>query len=165
MDREGVRNVRSDKKVDVKPTLNIELKDAVYRLSYVACQPVKNVGEELCILAFHSNDVIIRLAHYFQRNIKIGKTLYMGRADNKQMIKRLPGHNEKITIRFKQYDFNSIYDLAYAIGVTPSRMVAVLIEFAMSSKVIVNDYVNKYVEGTMTDGQLRELETIKKRLR
>ena len=48
---------------------------------------------------------------------------------------------------------------------TPSRMVSVLIEFAMSSEVIVNEYVNKYVEGRMTDGQLRELEAIKKRLR
>ena len=89
------RKVRSDKKVDVKPTLNIELKDAVYRLSYVTRQPVKNVGEELCVLAFHTNEIIIRLVPYFQRDIKIGKTLYMGRADNKQMIKRLPGHNEK----------------------------------------------------------------------
>lgn len=165
MDRGVSRKVRSDKKVDVKPTLNIELKDAVYRLSYVARQPVKNVGEELCIIAFHSNEIIIQLAPYFQRNIKIGKTLYIGRADNKQMAKRLPGHNEKITIRFKQQDFNCIYDLAYAVSVTPSRVVAVLIEFAMSSEVIVSDYVNKYVEGRMTDGQLREFEEIKKQLR
>lgn len=164
MKREVGKKVRSDKKIDVKPTLSIRLKDLIYSISYVTHTPVKSVGESLSLFALHSKDMMESLAPYLKRTVRIANTLYRGHDDNPQLVKKVFGKNEKITIRFKQQDYARLYDLAYALGVSPSRVVAVLIELALSDVKPFEWYVNETVDG-MTDNQLKEYERIKKQLR
>ncbi|MEB9310261.1 hypothetical protein P4I99_33175 [Bacillus cereus] len=41
---EQERKVRKDKKVDIKPTISVDLKECIYRLSYITNKPVKDGG-------------------------------------------------------------------------------------------------------------------------
>lgn len=156
----GQRKIRSDKKKDVKPTLSFELKDTIYRLSYITYTPVKNIGEALCIDAMYNQKIITSLASHFKRNIKIGNTMYIGNRDSNQIPKRLPAPTDKITIRFKQAHFDFIYDLAYALNVSPSRVVAILLQYAMSDMATVNRFIVSYLEHELTTNQLKELKEV-----
>ncbi|MED4888435.1 MULTISPECIES: hypothetical protein [Lysinibacillus] len=70
MTTKGQRKVRSDKKMDLKPTLTIELKDAIYRLSYVTNTLVKDVSAHLCAVAIDSVEIMKSIAKHFQRDIR-----------------------------------------------------------------------------------------------
>ncbi|MCM3068585.1 hypothetical protein M3568_19950 [Priestia flexa] len=75
---EKKRKIRSDKKRDVKPSLPIDLKECVYRLSYITNTPVKNVIESICISGLASSKVMDYLSNYFRRGFSFGSTVYMG---------------------------------------------------------------------------------------
>ncbi|MDA6082696.1 hypothetical protein OSJ97_24410, partial [Escherichia coli] len=59
------RKTRSDKKRDVKPTISIDLKNCIYRLSYITNTPVKDVIETICEKGLQSRKVMEYLSEYF----------------------------------------------------------------------------------------------------
>lgn len=160
MDRVGERRVRSDKKKEVKPLLSINLKDAIYRLSYITHSPVKDVCEQLCIAVMNDRKIITDLSMFFIRDIRIDSTIYLGRSENKRLKKRIEGARERVTIKFKAKDYAFIYDLAYALDCSPSRVVAVLLEIAMQDIRIVNQYIKQHLENELTEAQMKELRNI-----
>lgn len=162
MQKGRVRKVRSDKKREVKPVLRIELKDAVYRLSYITYTPVKDVCEQLCIYVMNEKRIIEHLSQYFKRDIRLGTTLYMGNIGNKTVSKRDSGVKSSVTVRFKQNAYDSIAVLSYALDCTPSRTVTLLLGIAMRNTEFVNRYVQKYLDGHLSEIQMRELRGVLK---
>lgn len=158
----SVRKARSDKKREVQPVINIELKDAIYRLSYITYTPVKDVCERLCFYVLNDNYAINQLAQYFKRDVRLGNTLYCGHISNKSVSKRESGENERVTVRFKQSEYDSIAIFGYALDCTPSRTVAILLNIAMRNIAYVNRYIKEYLEGNLTEIQMRELRGILK---
>ena len=162
MSREGYRKIRSDKKRDVKPTINLELKDAIYRLSYVSNTPVKDLIEWLVLDAIRNQKILTRLVGYFKRDLVVDGTLYVGNHEREQFSKLVPGKTEKVTTRFTQYDYARIYDFSYTLEVSPSRAVAILLEFAMSDIPTVNKCLKSFIKHELTDNQVKEINKLNK---
>ncbi|HGE5798668.1 hypothetical protein [Bacillus thuringiensis] len=68
---EQERKVRKDKKVDIKPTISVDLKECIYRLSYITNKPVKDVALHICDYALHSKEIMEILSESFRRNLTI----------------------------------------------------------------------------------------------
>ena len=162
MNREGNRKVRSDKKRDVKPTINLELKDAIYRLNYVTNIPVKDLIEWLVLDAIRNQKILTRLVGYFKRDLVVDGTLYVGNHERNQFNKLVPGKTEKVTTRFTQHDYARIYDFSYTLEVTPSRAVAILLELAMSNISTVNKCLKRFIKHELTENQVKEFNKLNK---
>lgn len=160
--REVERKVRSDKKREVKPVIKLELKDAIYRLSYITYTPVKDVCARLCMYVITDKHMIGQYARYFQRDIRLENTLYFGSSSNKRFTKRDPGETSRVTVRFTQAEYDSIAILSYALDCTPSRTVAILLYAAMRHLKYVNRYVKEYLDGHLSENQMRELRGVLK---
>ena len=160
MKGEGRRKVRSDKKRDVRATVTIELKDCIYRLNEVTKVKVKDISEQFTLLVMRDKDMMNDFSEYFKRTIKVGNTLYRGSINNKQMIKLLPGRTETISIKFKQSDYNYISDLAYVFNISASRMVAVLIQYAVADLEIIADFIVTHKDLRFTQSETIILKEI-----
>lgn len=154
------RKVRSDKKRDVKPVIKIELKDAIYRLSYITFTPVKDVAESMLMYAMNTVDVLNALSPNFRRVVRIKNTLYRGSIDNPRISKRDDGNTERITIRLTQSLYESIYVLAYTLDVSPSRVCAILLDASMRDFRYLNNYVTRHLSSKLTTQQMGELQEI-----
>lgn len=154
------RATRSDKKRDVKPFVTVELKDAIYRLSYITETPVKDVCEELCIFSLNQNYIIEEFSQYFVRKIRIKNTIYFGDLDNPRIhTKKLGGRTERISLRLKPETYEFIYTLSYALNCSVSRVVAILLEKGMHDITFINDYINTHLS-SIDEKRKKELQKI-----
>lgn len=157
---EVVRKVRSDKKRDVKPFISLELKDAIYRLSYITGTPVKNVCEELCVNAINNKHIIEELSNYFHRNIRVNNTLYMGAIENPKIhTKKMATKNDRVSLRLTTELYEFMYTLSYALDCSVSRVVSILLERGIHDVAFINRYVNKHLRD-IDDNRKKELQKI-----
>lgn len=155
------RKVRSDKKVDCKPTVEIDLKELIYRLSYILNLPVKKVIETVCISGLKSERVIGLLSEYFRRDLQLGNTFYIGDLENLSYKRIAKGKiTERMSTRFIQSDYEKIRALAYALDVTPTRAVAILLEQTIYNTNIVNRLAKAYIRDQINESRLKELKNI-----
>ncbi|NRG45508.1 hypothetical protein HRF87_12115 [Bacillus sp. CRN 9] len=161
MIEEKKRKTRSDKKKDIKPTINIKLHECINRLSYITNKPVKGVGVHICMAGLESKKVIELLSNNFRRNYKMKSTVYFGDL-NKPGLKIKKGESVKrrITLRFVQPSFDQIAELAFALDVTPSSATAILLDAAVRNTDVVNNYLKEYVEETLDNNRMRELKEV-----
>ena len=152
------RKTRSDKKKEVKATLSIDLKDAIYRLSFLTLTHVKDVCEYLCHAALNERKIIEKLSTNFLHDIRYSDTLFRGHLTNKQIEKRISGTTSRVTLKFKRADYEAIYSLSYALEVSPSRTTAILLDMSMKDISIVNQYVKDYLHDNLTHYQMSELK-------
>lgn len=160
MIKSGGKAQRSDKKRDVKPTIGLDLKDAIYRISYITNTPVKDVGEQLSTLVIQDRKAIEDLAKYFKRDLLFDNTIFRGHISNESIIKRSKERGERVTIRFTQKEYASIAALSYALDCTPSRAIAILLDISMSNVRFVNIYVKKYLQQELSESQMKELQLV-----
>jgi len=157
------RKVRSDKKRDVQPTVSKELKDCIYRLSYITDTPVKDVAEEICINGIQRNKVISHLSQNFRRDIRIDNTLYLGDSERVSVRKRTgPGQSERITIRFKSDMYERLSVLAFALDCSVSRATALLMDAAVREVDFVNEFVRGYLSEHVDERRMNELKKVLK---
>ncbi|MFF3150633.1 hypothetical protein ACFVRU_55310, partial [Streptomyces sp. NPDC057927] len=155
------RQVRSDKKTDIKPTIDVNLHDAIYRLSYITRTPVKDVCEAICIYGMNSSVIRGNLALYFRRNIRINNTLYNGSLERIQVNKRTSnGVCERISLRLSKNDHEVVKALAYGLDCSTSRACAMLLEQGMTDFEFVDGYVRKHLEDSLDDKRLKELKKV-----
>lgn len=153
-----IRKTRIDKKKEVQPTLSIDLKDAIYRLGYVTHTNVKDLCEYLCHTLLIERKTFNDLSKYFQRGLIFEGSIIRGHLDNEQIEKRFNGRTGKVTIKFKRADYEAICSLGYALNVTPSRTVAILLDLAMNDPDIVDQYIKDYLTSEVTSSQMMELK-------
>ena len=157
------RKTRSDKKRDVKPTISSNLKDCIYRLSYITNTPVKDVAEILCVKGLQSRKVIEYLSEYFRREYKFLNTIYMGDPGRESLQGKYQSRkNERITIRFTQATYENIFSLANALDVTPSKATALLLDASIRNTNLLNAYVKRYLHDHIDDIRMKELKQVLK---
>lgn len=158
-----LRKTRSDKKRDVKPTIPLELKECVYRLSYIMNTPVKDIAESLCVEGIFSKRVLEYMSSNFKRSIRLEGTLYVGDINRRTMQKRHnAGKSERITIRFKPNDYENITALAYALDVTPSRATALLLDASVRNAEFINEFVRLYLKENLDSKRMKEMRGVMK---
>lgn len=155
------RKARSDKKRDVKPTISIELKNCIYRLSYITNTPVKDVVQIICEKGLQSRKVIEYLSQYFRREFQYINTVYMGDPGRESMQRKCQsGKNERITTRFNQGVYESINSLSNALDVTPSKTTALLLDASVRNTNLLNAFVKTYLQGNIDKTRMKELKQV-----
>jgi len=158
----GESGQRSDKKRDVKPTIKLDLKDTIYRLSSLTFTPVKDVCPELCMYVINDRESIKSLSSMFKRDLRFDNTMFIGHNSNKTITKKLNGYGERITMRLTYNQYQKVALLAFALDCTVSRTTAVLLEMSMNEVRFVNKYVKNYLKSELTESQLRQFKEILK---
>lgn len=157
------RKVRSDKKRDVKPTISNNLRECIYRLSYITNTPVKDVVEILCEKGLKSRKVIDYLSQHFRRNFQFLNTVFIGNYERESLQhKYQSGKNVRITTRFNSNIYEDISSLAYALDVTPSKATALLLEASVRNTNILNAFVKTYLHGQVDNSRMKELKQVLK---
>lgn len=155
------RKTRSDKKRDVKPTISLELKNCIYRLSYVVNIPVKNIVEVMCEKGLQSRPVIEYLAQFFRRDYQFLSTIYMGDYDRESLQNKWqPGKNERVATRFSSETYEKINDLSDALDVTPSKATSLLLDASVRNADLLNTYIEGFLKSEDVDS--RRLDELNK---
>lgn len=158
MEKGSKRKTRSDKKREIKPTLQQKYFELIHQLSYVSDQPLKVVGEEICMRGICSQDVIEYLSQYFVRDYSFSKySFYLGTFDRDSYV--LPkGEKRRITLRFHRDFYEKIAKLAFSMDKTISSTTALLIETAIQNTCVVNDYLTEYIETNLDPQRTKTLK-------
>lgn len=161
LSREEGRKVRSDRKRDVQPTVSRELKDCIYRLSYITDTPIKDVAEKICINGFGRNKVISHLSQNFRRDVRIDNTLYIGDVNRISVKKRTAtGQSERISIRFKAEMYESLSVLAYSLDCSVARATSLLLDATVREVDFINEFVRGYLSKHVDEQRMQELKKV-----
>ena len=139
--REGsTRKVRSDKKRDVQPVVSLELKKQLFRFSFLCKEPMKDAGERLCAQGAVSPLIMDDINQFFRRNLSINNHHYMGYLERPRLT-LLQSNKEKITIKFPQDTFESLFNLAFALDLPLNQTAAVLIKRTLNNREFMHEYI------------------------
>lgn len=157
------RKPRCDKKRDVKPTISINLKDCIYRLSYITNTPVKDVAEILCEKGLQSRKVIDYLSKFFRRDLQFLNTIYIGDLERVSLQRKYQSRkNERITTRFTEATYENISSLSRALDVTPSKATALLLDASIRNTNLLNAFVKCYLHKHVDEARMKELKQVLK---
>lgn len=159
----GNRQSRSDRKRDIKPTVTVQLRDCIYRLSFITDAPVKDVIEAILIDGSQRKKPLSHLSQYFLRDTRIGSTVYIG--DNNRIPVGRQGDNEKtirISTRVTQGMYADLEAVAYAMGCSVSKACTLLLDATVRDVDFVNDFVKEFFEANLDDKRMKELEKVLK---
>lgn len=155
------RKVRSDKKKDVKPTVDLDLYECVSRISHITNTPMKDVGEVFCKNGLYSKKVIEHLSARFRRNYNFNNTLFIGDKELvSERIKKKSNATRRLTLRFKQETYDDLADLAYAMDTTVTTAASILLHASVRNTDIVNEYVGNYVEDVLDENRKKQLRLV-----
>lgn len=140
------RQVRSDKRVDVKPTMSMKLKEELYQFANLCDLTVKEVAEQLCVLGMTSREVMTEISKWLRRDYRYNNTIVLGYSERPKLTLTMRGETGKVTTRLKQSDYDRLKDLAHALDLTPSSTATVLIRIAFKNTSFMNDFVDQFVD-------------------
>ncbi|WJY27498.1 hypothetical protein [Sporosarcina trichiuri] len=159
----GERKIRSDKKRDVKPTVPLDLRDCIYRLSFITDTPVKDVIEAVLLDGSKRKRPLSHLSQYFLRDVRVGQVVYLGDPDRVPVGRRgASGKTVRISTRVTQDMYNDLEGVAYAMGCSVSRAAALLIDATVRDVDFVNDFVRSYLEENVDEERMRDLRRVLK---
>ncbi len=159
----GERKQRSDKKRDIKPTVALELRDCIYRLAFITDTPIKDVIEAILLDGSKRQKPMNHLSQYFLRDIRIGRTLYLGDPDRIPLGRRgTTGKTFRLSTRVTQHMYREMESIAYVMGCSVSRATALLIDATIRDVDFVNDFVRQYLERHVDEERMRELKKVLK---
>ncbi|MGY3186428.1 hypothetical protein [Lysinibacillus sp. TE18511] len=139
------RLTRSDKKVDVKPTISESLKITLYRFAEICDEHVKDVAERLCNTGAVSEIVVEDIRKWFRRDYRWNNTITMGYPERPKLRITTESNTGKVTIKFKRRDYDQLSVLAFALDITPTTTAAVLIRITLGNKKFMQWYLSKYL--------------------
>lgn len=151
----SVRKVRSDKKVDVQPTMSVQLKNQLYTLAHLSCEPVKDAAQRLCEKGLEESLIIEEIRQFFRRDYKFKNNITVGYADRPRLKLVLNGDTGKVSIKFPQPVFDRLCDLAFALDLPPTTAATILIKKTLNNKEFMEYYVRS-LQG-LTDAEKRKI--------
>ncbi|MGF9977322.1 hypothetical protein [Viridibacillus arvi] len=161
MVKQTERKVRSDRKIDIKPTVELELYETVSRIAYITNTPIKDVGELICRKGLYTKKVIDCIAPKFRRDYKFKNTVFIG---NKNLLserrKKTPGRKPRVSMRFDQELYNDLAELAYSLDAAPSGAAAILLHSSIHNTEIINEYISKYVHSVLDSERKNQLQLV-----
>lgn len=150
----GKRKQRSDKKIDVKPTVSLEFKRNLYTFAYLCDEPVKDVAERLILEGLFSKLIIDQFCKWLRRDYYYNNAVAVGHQDRPKLKILYAGETSKISIKLLREDYDILSDLAHALDVPPTTAAGMIIKMTLNSVTFMRDYVQTF---------LRHLDSEKKR--
>lgn len=142
MESGGVkRKVRSDKKVDVKPTMSIKLKRQLYKFSELCEMPIKDVGEQLCEKASVSPLILEDIHQWFRRDYFCPPAIHKGYLERPRLKLLFGDETGKVSIKFPQATFDQLCKLAFSLDLSPTTTATILIKRSLHNREFMFDYV------------------------
>ena len=163
MSRGEARKVRNDKKWSVQPTVSKELKECIYRLSYITDEHVKDVIAEICHHGIGKKKINSYLSQNFIRTVRIDNSLYLGDINRVPVNKRTArGSTNRISTRLDGDLHDTLKVLAYALDCSTARACALLLHATIQDIEFMDDFVWKYLKQHVTDDRMKELKKVLK---
>lgn len=156
------RKQRSDKKRDIKPVISLDLYETISRISYITNQPIKRVGEWLCIQGILSDKVINHLSEHFRRDFCINGSVYRGVLEKipHRAIRRDENNRARITMRFTQSEYDLLSDLSYALDLTVASATGFLLESALTSAELTHRFIERHIESILDPSRMKQLQEV-----
>lgn len=140
---EGVaRKVRSDKKVDVKPTVSGYIKRNLYTYAYLANVPVKDAIELMIEKGLDNDDVLSLFRSALIRDFFIRNRVIFKHREEPAKI-RYQGKTETVSTRLKRETYEELCELAFCIGHTPTSTASLMIRKTLYSRDFM-EYLTEY---------------------
>ena len=162
MSRGATNFRRKNRKRDLKPYILLELKDAIYRLSFLTYTPVKDIAEQLIINSIQNKVILDSLSRHFKREIYLNNTWYGGHLIDGPISKRAEGECERITTRLREDDYEDVRKLAYALDCSTARAGSLLIEASMKDMHFINSLIKEFMAQQLSDREMKELRDLMK---
>ena len=117
------RKIRSDKKKQIRPSLNLEIYESIYRLSTITRRPVKDICEILILHGLKSDEILVSLSQYLKRNIQVKNSIYRGHIDNEPLYDvYTDARRNRVSFTLQMETYDLLYTMAYCFGVSVSKM-------------------------------------------
>lgn len=139
------RKVRSDKKVDVKPTMSIKLKNDLYTLAFLCEEPVKDAAERLCEKGATSSLIIEEIHQWFRRDYFLPPAIHKGYLDRPRLKLIMKEQTGRVTIRFPQSTYDTLSELAYALDLPPTTTATILIKCTLNNQEFMEQYLKSHL--------------------
>ncbi|MFP7199666.1 hypothetical protein SFC08_01715 [Lysinibacillus halotolerans] len=151
-------------KREVKPFIDIDVKDTIYKLSFVTGYSVMSICEDMCNQAFKKG-LGHELSPFFKRGIQVDGAVYQG---NKKAIKFETSSSkiERISMKVNNNAYEYAYNLSYAIGCSVAKIVAYAVEKSMNDFSFLDRYIrqflSKQIDKERKDIMLKIVKTVNK---
>jgi hypothetical protein len=139
------RKERSDKKVDVKPTVPIHLYNCVADLADLSGKTIMDIVEFICMEGIKSTKVLEFISQYFRRDYQHNSTHYYGNSNlthNRYISRRVP--SRRISTRFSKEFNQRIEDLAFSLGMSISSSTGLLLDASIRDMDIIDRFIRLY---------------------
>jgi hypothetical protein len=137
---------RTDKKIDIKPTVPLHLYNFIADLSDTTEQPAMNIVEFFCMEGIQSRKVIEFISPYFRRDYQFDNTTLRGNPDlthSRYLRRNVPC--KRISTRFTKEFTDEIERLMFALGLTSlSSATGLLLEVSVKDIDIMSKFVRLY---------------------
>jgi hypothetical protein len=159
------RKERTDKKVDVKPTITSELYDCITDLSYAFDMPIKDVVEFVCVEGINNRRVIEFMSATFRKDYWHNSTMYRGNSDlsHRRYIIRKVNSVRRISTRFTKESYDQIKTLAHSLDFTPSSATGFLLDCSVRNTTIIDSLARNHTS-TFNDSREKALKSSMKYL-
>lgn len=156
------RKIRSDKKKQIRPSLNLEIYESIYRLSTITRRPVKDICEILILHGLKSDEILVSLSQYLKRNIQVKNSIYRGHIDNEPLYDvYTDARRNRVSFTLQMETYDLLYTMAYCFGVSVSKMAAVLLFESLIDIDFIESFLESYLD-SLNDTRKRELRKLLK---
>lgn len=145
-------------KLDVKPFIDIAVKDSIYKISHVTGYSVKGICEDLCNHVFE-NGLGIELSPYFKRDITIDGVEFKGNR-KAEKFDPISENSERISLLINETAYEYAYNLSYAVGCSLAKIVGYAVEKCMRDFEFLNNYINQYLSKILGKEQVELVSRI-----
>jgi len=139
--KEITRKVRSGKKIDVKPTMSIALKNQLYMFAHLCELPVKDIAEQLCEIATTSEYIIEDICQWFRREYRFKNHITSGFLERPRLKLIFKGETGKVSVKFRQDAYDALSLLAFSLDLPPTTTATVLLKRTLYHRDFMEQFI------------------------
>lgn len=142
-------------KRDVKPFIDVDVKDIIYRFSHVTSHSVKDILEDLCMNAI-KNGIGEDLSPYFKRGIQVDGVIYQG-SKNAIEFTYQSKNIERVSMQLNPTAYDYVYNLSYAMECSVAKIVSFTIEKSIGDFKFMERYAKQFLNKLVDDKRKEQL--------
>ena len=145
-------------KHDVKPFIEVEMKDLIYKLSFITGFSVNNICEDLCTHAIKTG-VGKELSSHFKREIKLDGVVYPSLKEPKKFAKNT-NKIERMSLKLSSFVYEYANTLSFAMGGSISKVVAYFLERSVNDYDFLDQYTTEFLSKKMDENRKNIMKKI-----
>lgn len=147
-----------EEKRDVKPFIASDVKDTIYKLSFVTNYSVKKITEDLCKNAIRKG-IGKELSVYFKREVKLGGVVYEKNKKPEKFVVKSE-NTERISMLVNSRIYEYANTIAFGIGCSISKVIGYFVESSMNDYEFLDHYIKDYLSKKVDNNRADFLQQI-----